>query len=326
VTVASVGLFALMSVFTAQASSTPMLLWARFLTGLGLGGALPNLIAIATESVAPARRNTAVGFLYASLPAGGALVSLSSYVFATPEHWRIIYYLGGLVPILAAPGLILGVHDAKPAATAKAASNASIGFALFGQGRAPRTLILWVCFFFALITQYILLGWLPTLLISKGLPKADASIVQIGLNLFGAAGSVVTGLLIDRPGRATATALIFLATIVSIAVLAGAPATLAISFTVGSILGFTLSGTQAVAYALAPGEYPRPVRGTGVGFAVAAGRVGSAIGPLLAGAMLGAGAPPTRVLGLLVPMMAVAGLAAWWISRAPPRAAAMATP
>ncbi len=318
VTVTSVALFALMSAVTAQSGNATMLLWARFLTGLGLGGALPNLIAIATESVSPARRNTAVGVLYASLPAGGALVSLSSYAFATPEHWRIIYYLGGMVPILAVPGLILSVRDAKPAADRLAAPKPSIGFALFGEGRAPRTLVLWTCFFFALITQYILLGWLPTLLISKGLPKPEASIVQIGLNLFGAAGSVVTGLLIDRPGRARTTALIFLATIVAIAILAGAPASLGVSFVVGSLLGFALSGTQAIAYALAPGAYPKPVRGTGVGFAVAVGRVGSAIGPLLAGAMLGAGAPPAKVLALLIPMMALSGFAAWWISRSTP--------
>ena len=325
VAVASVTLFALLSVATAQSASGDMLLWARFFTGLGLGGALPTLIALVSENVSQAKRNTAVGFLYASMPTGGALVSLSSYALATPDHWRAIYYLGGLVPLLAVPGLMFGLPNLKPQPAHAAAPKPSVGFALFGEGRASRTLILWLCFLFALITQYILLGWLPTLLGSKGLPRPDTSIVQIGFNLFGALGSVATGMLIDRPGRATTTALIFFAAIVSLGILAGAPASLGVSVLVGSLVGFTISGTQTIVYALAPGAYPTYVRGTGVGFAVAVGRIGAATGPLLAGAMLGAGASATKVLAVMAPLMVVAGLAAWWISRTTGTTSAFAT-
>jgi AAHS family 3-hydroxyphenylpropionic acid transporter len=325
VAVVSVALFALLSALTARSTSTTMLLWARFLTGLGLGGALPSLIAIVAETVSPARRNTAVGCLYASMPAGGALVSLSSYAFANPAHWQIIYYLGGLAPILAAPGLIFGAPNIRPAAPRSRAPKPSIGFALFGEGRAARTAVLWICCLFALLTQYILLGWLPTLLISKGLPRPDTFIVQMDFNLFSAVGGVITGVLIDRPGRAATTALVFFACIVSLGVLAGAPASLGVSVLVGALVGLTIAGTQTIAYALAPGAYPTAVRGTGVGFAVAAGRVGAAVGPLLAGAMLGAGASASKVLGLMVPMMALAGLAAWWISRATPKTGAFAS-
>jgi AAHS family 3-hydroxyphenylpropionic acid transporter len=324
VTVISVALFAGLSAVTARSTSADMLLWARFFTGLGLGGALPNLIAIATESVSPGRRNTAVGFLYASMPTGGALVSLSSYAFANPEHWRTIYYLGGLVPLLAIPGLILGVPRLKAAAHERV-PKPSVGLALFGEGRAGRTLILWLCFLFALITQYILLSWLPTLLISKGLPRPDASIVQIGFNVFGAMGSVATGILIDRPGRPTTTALVFLAGIAALAILAVAPASLGVSVIVGSLVGCAISGTQTIVYALAPGAYPTRVRGTGVGFAVAAGRIGAATGPLLAGAIIGSGAGPAKVLGLMVPLMVLAGLCAWHISRTTRRTDTFAT-
>jgi AAHS family 3-hydroxyphenylpropionic acid transporter len=318
VTVASVALFGLLSVLTARATDTNMLLMARFCTGLGLGGALPSLIAIVSENVSLARRNTAVGFLYASLPSGGALVSLSSYAFANPAHWQIIYYLGGVVPILAVPGLIFGAPSARPIRTAAKGPKPSIGFALFGEGRTSRTLILWICFLFALITQYVLLSWLPTLLISKGLPRPETSIVQMGFNILGAAGSIATGMLIDRPGRATTTALIFLANMICLGILAVAPASLGISVLVGSLVGCTVSGTQTVMYALAPSAYPTAVRGTGVGFAVAIGRTGAGIGPLLAGAMLGSGASAAGVLGLMMPLTIMAGLGAWWISRAAP--------
>jgi AAHS family 3-hydroxyphenylpropionic acid transporter len=330
VTAVSVGLFSVLSVITVQAASGEMLLYARFFTGLGLGGAYPSLIALAAENVAPSRRHTAVGFLYAAMPAGGALVSLSAFAFANPEHWRTIYYLGGLVPALALPGLIFGVPSVKPQADPLAKARPSLGLALFGEGRATRTVVLWFCFLFALITQYILLGWLPTLLISKGLPRPSASIVQMTFNVFGAAGSVVTGFLVDRPGRSASIGLMFLAGVIGLAVLALAPAGPGISLLVGAVVGFTNSATQAIVYGLSPGCYPARVRGTGVGFAVAVGRIGATAGPLLAGALIGAGAPAAVVLAVLVPLMTASGLCAWWISRGPgaadPAAASQAVP
>jgi AAHS family 3-hydroxyphenylpropionic acid transporter len=321
VTVISVILFAALSVVTAQSTSGDMLLWARFFTGLGLGGALPNLLAIITEAIGAGRRNTAVGFLYAAMPVGGALASLSSYAFANPAHWQAIYYLGGLVPLLALPGLILGVPNTKPNAGQRtAAARPSVGLALWGEDRAARTVILWLCLLFALVTQYVLLNWLPSLLISKGLPRPQASIVQIAYNLLGAVGAVVAGVLIDRPGRAASTVLVFGLGILSLGVLAAAPASLGLSMAVGGFVGFAISGCQAIAYALAPSAYPTYVRGTGVGFAVAVGRVGAATGPLLAGAVIGGGAGPGKVLSLMVPLVLVAGLCAWQISRTTRRA------
>jgi AAHS family 3-hydroxyphenylpropionic acid transporter len=185
--------------------------------------------------------------------------------------------------------------------------------------------ILWLCFLFALVTQYILLSWLPSLLISKGLPRPQASIVQIAYNVFGALFSVVTGLLIDRPNRPTTTIFIFLAGIVALGILAVAPASLGISLVVGSLVGGAISGAQTIVYALAPGVYPTYVRGTGVGFAVAAGRVGAAAGPLLAGAIIGAGAGAVGVLSLMVPLMILSGICAWHISRTTDRIHAIAT-
>ncbi len=321
--IVSICVFAALSALTAHAVSADTLLAARFVTGLGLGAALPNLIALVTEGAPAGRRNTAVGFLYASMPLGGALVSLSSYGLATPEHWRTIYYLGGLLPLLAALGLLLGVPDMRPQAAG--GPKPSIAFALFGQGRASPTLVLWLCFLSAMIIQYVLLGWLPSLLIAKGLPKPQASIVQLGFNVFGAAGGIVTGLLIDRPSAIKATAAVFAGCIVSLALLAAAPASLGVSFVVGSLVGFAIAGVLTIVYALGPRIYPGPVRGSGVGFAVAAGRVGSSVGPLLAGAMLGAGGSATRVLAVMVPLMIVSGAAALWASHAAARTDAFAT-
>jgi AAHS family 3-hydroxyphenylpropionic acid transporter len=134
---------------------------------------------------------------------------------------------------------------------------------------------------------------------------------------------VVTGILIDRPSRATTTALVYLGAILALSALAAAPASLGLSLAVISLVGVTIGGAQTIAYALAPGVYPTYVRGTGVGFAVAAGRSGAAAGPLLAGAIIGAGVGAIGVLGVMVPLMLVAGLCAWQISRTTGRAESM---
>jgi AAHS family 3-hydroxyphenylpropionic acid transporter len=316
VTVISVALFAAFSAATAQATSADMLLGARFCTGLGLGGALPNLLAIVTENVSPGRRNTALGALYACIPGGGALAGLSSYAFADPSRWQMIYYLGALAPLIALPGLIFGVPNFKPLEKRKEAKP-SVAFALFGEGRTRITLVLWLSFLFSLITSYVLLSWLPSLLIAKGLPRPQASIVQIGFSVLGVVFSGITGIMVDRPSRATTIALVFLSGIVVTAILAAAPApaSFGLSLVLGSLAGGTIAAAQSIVYALAPGAYPVHVRGTGVGFAVAAGRFGAALGPLLAGAILGAGAGAATVLGVLVPLVILAGLCALYVNR-----------
>jgi AAHS family 3-hydroxyphenylpropionic acid transporter len=309
VAVTSVILFGLLSALTAHATSGGMLLWCRFLTGVGLGGATPTLIAILAETCPPARRSTAIGCFYAAMPVGGALVSLSSYLFLNAQQWGLIYYIGAAIPILSAPGLWLFVPHLKPV-QASGTPKPNIGFALFGAGRALRTVVLWLAFFFGMITMYILLGWLPSLLIGKGLSRPDASIVQIGFNVLGAVGGVLTGMLIDKSGRGLTVGAVFVAAIVALAALAGAPAALGISVIMGSLVGFTVTGAQVILYALAPTCYPTEVRGTGVGFAIAVGRIGSATGPLLVGALLSRGLQPVQVLGVMAPAMLASGIGA----------------
>lgn len=316
----SVALFGVFSAITAHSTSADMLLWMRFLTGLGLGGCYANMIAISVENVRPERRNTAVGVLYSAMPVGGATVSFAAYSWATPELWRNIYYLGAAVPLIAVPCIIALAPNLKP--LEHKAEKPSTSLALFGEGRAAQTAVMWLCFLSALITQYILLSWLPSLLASKGLPKPDASLAQMTYNIGSVPGAIIAGMLIDSPSRKQASIIgVFGAGILSLVILAAAPAQMPLSLLVAALVGLTVSGSQAIMYALSPGIYPTYVRGTGVGFALAVGRIGSAMGPLLAGAMLGSGLGPTQVLEVMAPLMALAGLCAWWIGRTTRRAA-----
>jgi AAHS family 3-hydroxyphenylpropionic acid transporter len=320
VLIASIAIFGLLSIANGLAPNVETLLITRFLTGVGLGGALPNLVALVAENTAPATRNTWVGSLYAGLPTGGALVSLVSLAGAA-SNWHIVFYIGGLAPLLAVPLLIKFLPESRALQAARAAGNTAtdkVGFltALFAEGRTTRTVFLWVSFFLSLLTMYVLLNWLPTLLVSRGLTRPEAALVQMSFNIFSACASVATGMLMDRASLRTVVSVSFAAAALGLVLLWLAPAVIGVSLIVGGVVGATMSMTQALLYAVAPTTYPTTVRGTGVGSAVAVGRLGSATGPLLAGMLLGSGSPPQVVLMVLIPIIIVAGVAAFVVALA----------
>jgi MFS transporter, AAHS family, 3-hydroxyphenylpropionic acid transporter len=314
VLIASVGVFGLMSVCTALAPSVEMLLLARFLTGVGIGGALPNLVSLVSENTKASQKNTAVGLLYAGLPSGGALASLVS-AFGSSGSWQTVFLLGGIAPLIAIPLLLLVLPESRQLQALKQAQvgqveRSGFRFALLGEKRAARSLLLWAAFFLALLTMYLLLNWLPTLLVSRGLSRPDASLVQLSFNLLGALASMSTGLLMDRMPMSRVVIAAFGAAAVSLWLLSTVPSQLVAAMAVGGFVGIAMSATQVLLYALAPSNYPTEVRGTGVGAAVAIGRLGSAAGPLLGGALLASGRAPQDVLLLLVPIILTAGIGA----------------
>ena len=308
----SVIIFGVMSIATGLATDYNFLVAARFLTGVGLGGAMPNLVALVAESVPSNRRSVAVGSLYASMPLGGAVAALVSMLIGTGnDSWRTIFYLGGFAPLVIVPLLYFALKDTKPVqasvATEAPRQRPSVVTVLFGENRAANTLILWGAFFLGLLVLYLLLNWLPTLLVGRGLERSEASQVQLAFNIAGVVGCVVSGGLMDGKRRAIAALGIFGFGAASLAMLAGAPASLVISILIGLCLGATMNGAQAVLYGLAPSAYPLHIRGTGIGSAVAFGRLGSAAGPLLAGVLVGIGLGAGQIMLVLVPIMLVAG-------------------
>jgi AAHS family 3-hydroxyphenylpropionic acid transporter len=319
VLIGSIAVFGAMSVCTALSHSVEALLLFRFLTGLGLGGAFPNFLALVAENSAPGRKNTFVALLYAGMPFGGALAALSS-LLGGADDWQIVFHIGGFAPLLLVPLLMFFLPESRELQALKAETPAGpqgpqgFLFALFQENRALRTILLWVAFFMALVTMYVLLNWLPTLLVSRGLTRPEASMVQISFNLCAAASSVLTGLLMDRISLSKVVAISFGAAAAGLVVLAIAPAVIGISLIVGGLVGATISMTQALLYALAPATYPTAVRGAGVGAAVSAGRLGSTAGPLLAAALIGGGATAQEVLAVLIPTILAGGVAAFLLS------------
>lgn len=318
VLICAVAVFGFMSVMTGLAGNVETLQIARFLTGLGIGAAMPNLLALVCENTPPGRNNTAVGWMYAGLPSGGALASLVA-ALAGSKSWSTVFFVGGVAPLVAIPLLVIFLPESRQLRTAQRSivpgkpGQRGFMFALFGDGRANCTLLLWFSFFLALLTMYLLLNWLPSLLVGRGMSKPDASLVQLSFNVCGALGSICTGRLMDRFSLHTVVATAFLCAAACLLLLAHVTPILSAALVIGALVGITMSATQAIMYAIGPGIYPTEIRGTGVGSAVAVGRIGSAVGPLLAAALLSTGASAQQVLQMVSPLMLIAGASALFL-------------
>lgn len=320
VLLAAVMLFGAFTWFTAHALSFPSLLLARLLTGLGLGAALPIIIAVASEAAAPHWRSTAVSLTYCGVPLGGALAAVISLA-GVGDDWRLVFQVGGAAPLAIAAGLLAWLPAGPVAASARHAAGASAA-RLFSEGRGRHTLLLWLACFFTLTVLYMLLNWLPSLLMAQGYSRADAGYIQVLFNLGGAAGSFLTGRLMDRNRTALAVTVAYLGMLLSLAGL-GLASTFVAMAVAGLAAGYCCIGGQLVLYALAPRLYPADMRGTGTGACVAVGRLGSMAGPLAAGHVLAAGGGVGGVLLAAAPGLVVAALATLALAsgqRAPVRA------
>ena len=318
-------LFGLASIATALSPSLEVLIATRFVTGVGLGGALPNLVALANENSPASWKSRAVAIMYAGFPFGGALASALMFWAATPgsalngligPDWRTIFYIGGLAPLLAVPLVNFVLPDSVEFARSKQSGGSSAGLfeVVFGGGRALNSILLWISFFTTLMVLYLLLNWLPALLTSRGFDRDQSFLVQLMFNAGGVPGSIIAGVLMDRGGRRLTVPVLYAGLVLCLILMAGMPTDIGFAVLYGTLVGIFVMATQGLLYGLAPVGYGTLIRGTGVGAAVCMGRIGSVAGPLFAGRLVGAGHTASQVLMAIVPFAVVGGLTAVAVS------------
>ncbi len=319
VLILSAGIFGILSIATALVSSFEMLVLVRVLTGIGLGGALPNLIALCSEAVSPKARNTAVSVMYCGIPFGGVIASLIGIVSAGDAEWRHIFYVGGVGPLILVPLLMACLPESKAFRSTSPdmpITPSPVGEVLFGANRGLSTLQIWISYFCTLIVLYFLLNWLPSLMAARGLGRGDIGLVQTFFNIGGGLGALCIGMLMDRLRGGLVVSGMYIGIIASLAGLSVAPhlGSLVVS---AFCAGMFVIGGQSVLYALSAAFYPTHMRGTGVGAAVAVGRLGSVVGPLAAGQLLAMGRSASTVIGASIPVTLIAAIAALMLLRRP---------
>ncbi|MGO1158502.1 3-(3-hydroxy-phenyl)propionate transporter MhpT [Acinetobacter lwoffii] len=309
----STAVFAVFTLCTVWVNSFNSLLAVRFLAGAGLGGAMPILITLASEAVSPQNRGRAVGLMYCGMPVGAAILSL---IAATEfgANWKNVFYLGGLLPILAIPLMMLFLPESKEYLKAQNKTAAELAVApqgsfkdLFNSDNLLRTLCIWVSYFFTLMVVYIMLSWLPSLFMELGFTRKDGSTAQFYFMVTATIGTIILGMLTDRWKKAYVILLMYGGILAGLLALNGA-SSLNQMYMAAALAGAFVIGCQGVLYAFGSIVYPTEVRGTGVGVASAVGRIGAMLGPVIAGQLLTAGFGAAGVITAAIPCIIISAL------------------
>ncbi len=308
--------FAIFAIATARAATFGELLVFRFLAGLGLGGAIPNVVALTTEYAPKRLQQILVTTLFCGMPFGALVGGLVSSAMLPIWGWRSVFYAGGILPLVVALVLIkllpesirfLSASDRKqkiineilvriapeiapsqlhflPSREDQRLEGIPM-FYLFTDGRALGTILLWVPFFMNLLILYFIISWLPALLRQTHMP-ALAGIFAVSIfSLGGIAGSLLQGRGMSAWGSSSVLISEFALSFLLIGSLAFIEA-FSLMMIVIFLLGCSVQGAQAGLNALSAAFYPTSIRSTGVGWALGIGRVGSIVGPILGGIMV----------------------------------------
>jgi MFS transporter, AAHS family, 4-hydroxybenzoate transporter len=301
------------------------LLGVRFLTGLGLGSALPNAIGLASEYASKPRRATVVTFVGSGISLGAIGSGIAAAQLIAPFGWRAVFVVGGLLPLVLAAALWLGLPEslrfaalvpgrqaearrllakltrgAPPGDDVRIVSGSTGGKAtvadLFKEQRGVTTVLLWVAFFMSLLNVYLVINWLPTSLTSSGFTVTDAAVITTFYHVGGVAGTYVLGLAMDKLGAHRMQIFAMLVSVAGLYVFATvAGMTQWETTAVLMLAGFGVVGGQVGVNALASMTYPVAMRSTGLGWALGVGRVGSIVGPTIGGIMLATAHDPRSV-------------------------------
>lgn len=342
--------FGTLTLLTVFATTVNQFVVLRFLTGLGLGGMIPNIMSLVAE-IAPKRlRGKFAIIVLAGVPLGISIPGLVAAWLVPLYGWQAILLVGGLLPLIIAVAVALifneslkflvqrGGRDEDARRVARAlrpdleiasqarfslgptlAANSGKPAELFAGTLAIITPALWIALAANQFANFFALSWLPTLLQSAGLSTAQAGISASMFSIGGLAGGLILTFLIDRFGVLPIGALF----------LAGAPLVASMGmggmspWVLGALIaaaGFCVTGNNFAINAAMVMIYPTSVRATGTGWAQGVGRMGSLGAPILGGILLGMDLLPQHLyyapaLSLIVGAVAAAFLIVFCVRR-----------
>ena len=339
-------LYGLLSLCLLLAHDLNTLVVLRFLAGLGMGGVVPNAIALAAE-LAPGRMRAGMaGFIGVGITIGGIAPGLVVAQLPPGPVFQQLFLIGGVAPLVLAGIIALGLPESiafliqRGGSRARIASLANqidsslkagadddfvlpqrpsgeqVGYgALFAGKLKLVTPLLWLMFAASLLSLFMLTSWMPLLLEASGFSAKAAAGANSLFQLGGAVSGVVVAFLLGRFGPRLPFAMFMLA-LITVAVAARAPlASQGLEIAIAAC-GFCITGIQCSLNGTAGMAYPTPARSRGVGAALGVGRIGAVVGPLIAGAMVASGVTSARDLFLLPLLpLAVATLASFVVVR-----------
>jgi AAHS family benzoate transporter-like MFS transporter len=270
---------------------------ARLIVGVGLGAVLPALTAYVAESSTHSRRCRNVGLMMGGVAAGGVLAPLVAAALLPGASWRWVYLAAAVAALILVP-LAARLLPESPVhqrfsserdgpRTSRAAAWFGLRPLLAPRARAA-TGLFWVMSFCGLLLVFGITTWLPTIMRNAGYSLSSA-LVQTAV-LWGGAGlgMLLCGRLADAAGPKPVVRLAFSTGSLCLFALSLRPSSLLL-FVLVALSGFGLIGSQALVNAYMAALYPDDLRGPGIAWALAIGRLGALVGPALGGWILAAG-------------------------------------
>ena len=334
--------FSVFSLTTVFVTSLNELMFVRFLTGLGLGGAVPTSLALVSEYSPTKYKALAITAMFSAFPFGGFIGGLAASFLILHYGWQSVFLLGGIAPALACVALVLWVPESiqylavrgkkrqldrilrkfapdvdsvRIEAPMETGRSQPVIRQMLAAEQLRITLLLWVPFFLGFMVILTVVLWGPSLLRESGVPLSIAALVFSVHYLGGFIGTAFSGYLIDKAGAKKVLIPGFLIGAIcvgSFGYLTWSPLALCLdAFLCGLLLVGASNGLLPVAAAL----YPTSLRSSGIGWAMGAGRCGQLVGPILVGGMLSAQlATSTIFLAAIVPC-AISALFVWIVTR-----------
>lgn len=307
VLVLSILVFGGFSLITAFATSLTQLTILRFLTGLGLGAAMPNAATLMSEYAPERRRALLVNLMFVGFPIGSSMGGFISAWMIPHYGWQSVLVLGGVMPLVLAVALIFLLPESARYLAAKNKSQREIAsvlrriaplpdntqFVLQETGQikdksalgvifSPRylvgTIMLCLTYFMGLLIFYLLTSWLPLLIRETGASLSQASVITALFPLGGGIGVLVLGALMDKINPNKVVAVGYLLTGVFVCLVGFATDNLVLMGVMVFIAGTIMNGAQSSMPALAAGFYPTQGRATGVAWMLGLGRFGGILG------------------------------------------------
>lgn len=318
--------------FAAITTSMPQLAVCRVVTGIGVGGLVAGLPVIIAEFSPRRRRATMIAISTAGLPLGGVVGGFVASVVLTNFGWRASFLVGAALSIVVFLLVLFAMPESIDFLLAKRPKNAmetvnatlarmkqptittlpepepraanAVVTSVFKGKNGVRSALLAFAFFVMMAAFYFANGWTPRLLQQSGLSAQQGIGAGVLLNLGGVVAALVFGLLAVFFKNKTLTIIAFAGAAAAFLTMGLTFGSFGLTLIVALAVGALIQACATGLFTLAPGCYPAGVRTTGVGWAVAVGRVGAILSPILAGVLIDAGwTPPSLYLLFAVPLV-----------------------
>ncbi len=301
---------------TVLAHDMTQLAWLRFIAGIGISGVLPITVALVNEYAPRRVRATLFVIMFSGVTFGGGLPGIVGARLMAEYGWRILFTIGGLVPILIGLIVLVALPESikflslrperggdlvrilgrmQKGLALDPASHFTIGdednrkkfsyTAIFKGRLAIITPLFWISNAINLMIFYFVNQWIPTILSGNGVPLAHAQLATTAFQFAGTLGGLIIMRPLDKWGFIPVPILFLLA--IPIVALTGTPGlSEALTITLVGAIGFCLLGLQFGNIACETNMYPTYIRSWGVGSCFGAGRVGSVVGPYVGGYLI----------------------------------------